>query len=782
MKLIFFRKWAYRRLVLSVIFCGLFISFSLQAATIPVTKANGTPLVVPAYSTGDILEITGDSLEAGDWSVLNALTDDYHLVNTLNKQVPDQAFLFCSSLLSASFPEVISIEKEAFIFCDNLTTVSFPKATSIKEYAFYETGLTTASFPKVTTIASAYAFGYCYYLTSASFPEATLIGGGAFYACEALASVDFPVATFIGDGSFGGCEALTSVSFPEAITVLGGAFGFCEDLTFVSLPKATSIGYAAFGNCISLTSISFPQLTSVGNSAFEHCTNLASVSIPKASLIGNKAFENCTGLTGIALDNTPPSLPTSGVMYPFNSVSALLLVVPDSTAYTSVLSGYPAGTESFNKTVSMEYGTLVANVGSTLTPNRIPTLSGGYYRWEKDGAPITGASGTTYQATSEGIYTLYYVRDELSVMLMSIHLAAVPYNLYGTYNRYQECENILRLSFIPSASDRTVEVWSEGADSAYVFDMNTGKYFKNKLTYDLSAGDSVITIHYGIDEDVEDAGLVTFAYQVSGGTVEQTDTFILYAKPDITLVKYYPTTAQFKGILEISITNGSYYIQRSLDNGRSWQFARDTLTGKTLPFSQSQIANFLPGDSILFRQPNGCQYETLVVGHKEGAYPEILRSVFIPPVTDAITSLQPGVYTLWSTDNFTFTITPTGSNVGKDLNVSTSRIGIPDSEGVLVVKNQDGSFTVTILYIQEAVVVSIDFVTGIESITGDAVWNHAGRIYIRSEKTGEASVYAISGSLVGRLPTGLGETASISLKKGLYVVILNGKTYKIMIN
>lgn len=780
MNQLFFYKRTYRAITLSIILCGLLMSFSLQGATIPIAKIDGTPLVIPSYSAGEILEITGDSLEAGDWNILNSLTTDYHLImQTSNKQVADHAFEFCTSLLSVSFPEVLSIGKNAFLFCSNLTAVSFPKAISIEEYAFYESGLITASFPKVKSIGATYAFGYCYDLTSASFPEADFIGGGAFYSCDALASVYFPVATFLGDGCFGGCEALTSVSFPEAITILGGAFGHCSGLTFVSIPKAVSTGYAAFSNCTGLTFIAFPEMTLVGNNAFENCTRLASVSIPKVTSIGNNAFLNCTRLTGIALGTAPPSL---GIMNPFNGVSALLLVVPDSTIYTStVLAGYPAGTEAFNKNVAMKSETLVSGVESILTPDRMPTLSGGYYRWERDGLSVTGAATASYQTASGGIYTLHYVRDELSVMLLSVHLAAIPYDLYGTYNRYQECENMLRLSFIPSASGRTVEVWSEGTGSAYVFDMENSKHFNDTLLFDLPARDSTLTIPYGIDKDVEDASRVTFFYRVSGGVTEQTDTFTLYARPEIKVVKYYAPTVLFEGLLTLSVTNGSLYIQRSLDDGLSWQFARDTITGEALPFSHRQLAEFEPGDSILFRQPGGCVDEVLVVGEAEEEFPGILRSVTIPAIDEAICSVSEGKHYLWSREQFSFTIRPTGSNAGKKLHVSTSRVLVPDSEGVLITDNQDGSFTVTILYIQEEVTVAIDFATGIESIDGNDVWSYGNCLYIRSDEAGEASVCTIAGSLVEKIRIRGSETIAVTLPDGLYIVLLHSKAYKVIV-
>lgn len=675
-------------------------------------------------------------LQPNDWIILkNGLITDCHLVvQTPNRLISQSTFSACTHLLSVSFPEIISIEEYAFVNCSNLTSISFPKVSIIGIHAFERCNINTVFFPEATILKDA-CFAYCNNLTTASFPKVTTLGTGIFISCTNLTSAFFPEATSSGEYTFLICSSLAAISFPKAI--------------------------------------------SIGNYAFYHCNSLTGASFPEATSIGDEAFNNCSSLLSLVLGQQPPIIGTNV----FNNVSALLLVVPDSTIYSpTVLTDYPAGTEAFNKSVAMESGVLVDGSGLSLTPNRIPTLTGGYYQWGKDGIAIAGVTGTNYQATSRGAYTFQYIRGGQSVILLSIRLATNPYDLYGFNNRYQGCENILQLDFIPSTSNRTVEVWSEGTGAAYVFDPASKQYFKNKVTYNLPAGKSVITLRYDLDVDVKDASLVTFVYQISGGTEERTDVYTLYAKPEIKLIKYHPTTVLFNGILDISITNGSYYIQRSLDNGQSWQFARDTISGELLPFSQSQIAEFNLGDSILFRQPNGCGYEKLIVGHPGENDPPV-RTITMPSINEAICNVPEGSYSIKSGDNFTFTITPTGSNIGKTLHVTTSRTLVPDSEGVSMIENQDGSFTVTILHIREEVIVTIDFATGTESIIGNVViWSYANHLYIHSTETADVFVYTISGLLVKKVRPVAGETVTLLLSKGLYVVKSHGKTHKIIIS
>ena len=691
------------------------------------------------------------------------------------------SFAGCKALPAATFPKVTSIGNNAFINCIALSSVAFPEATSIGQFAFQRCSvLTTVTFPKVDSIGNGVFFD-CPVLTTAIFPEATSVGVWAFEDCVALTTIDFPKIDSIKTGVFAGCRALPAVTFPNVTSVGERAFINCIALTTATFPKVDSIGKYAFRDCQLLTTLTFPQATMIVDSAFYGCTALTSVTFPQVAVIGDAAFYNCNALKALALGTTPPAL---GALSPFPGLSSLLLVVPDSVSYTpAVLANYPVGSEAFNKKVTSRLDTLVSGSTLTLTPDRVPALPGGFFQWERNGAAIPGAGNAALQATEPGLYTLKYFREGLFVELLSTRVTGTSYDLIGIDRRYEGCDYVLQMNFLPATVDRTVEVWSQGTGADFLFDMDSKAYLKNKPTYPLLAGDSILTLRYSVDGETAAGCQATLSYRItSGGVTETTDVYTLYAQPRIELVRYHLAAPLFQGALEFSIEKGSNHLLLSLNDGLTWQFARDTVTGDVLPLSQSQIANFELGSSIFFREPNGCGYQTLKVGEGD-PLPGIMRTVTIPVVSGMTCSAAAGIHRVASGSNFSFILTPTGENVGKIPHVSTSRVSLPDSEGVSVTANGDRSYTVTIYRIQEPITVTMDFSTANDAIDGasSSVWTGNGRLYVRFSAPGTARIHSIGGVLVGEvyLPIA-GETVSVPLSRGFYVVTMNGKVYKVV--
>lgn len=181
------------------------------------------------------------------------------------KNIGRYAFLFLSSLKSASIPSVTNIEANAFHHCRSLESVNFPSVKSIENNAFHN----------------------CRSLKSAIFPSATSVGDGAFLYCSSLTTIDFPSAVSIRDGAFSDCYSLTTVNLPSATSIGGGAFSYCDSLTSVSLPSATSIGGSTFDVCSSLTTVYLPSVTNIMNYAFNYCSSLTTIdfgSSPKSTI------------------------------------------------------------------------------------------------------------------------------------------------------------------------------------------------------------------------------------------------------------------------------------------------------------------------------------------------------------------------------------------------------------------------------------------------------------------------------------------------------------------
>ena len=109
------------------------------------------------------------------------------------KQIPNDAFEYCTSLTSVNIPDsVTTIGEFAFYNCTSLTSVNIPNSvTTIESWAFREcSSLTSITIPNsVTTIGNG-AFRYCDSLTSVTIPDSvTTIGNEAFYNCTSLTSV-----------------------------------------------------------------------------------------------------------------------------------------------------------------------------------------------------------------------------------------------------------------------------------------------------------------------------------------------------------------------------------------------------------------------------------------------------------------------------------------------------------------------------------------------------------------------------------------------------------------
>ena len=114
---------------------------------------------------------------------------------------------------------------------------------------------------------------------------------------------DFP-ANEIPVGAFGGMD-LTSVVLPAgALVIQEAAFAGCSSLETIQLPAALdSIGSYAFAGCTSLATVTLPaSVTAVGDGAFMRCTSLASITVePSGRLrtIGEAALMDCPLLTNV---------------------------------------------------------------------------------------------------------------------------------------------------------------------------------------------------------------------------------------------------------------------------------------------------------------------------------------------------------------------------------------------------------------------------------------------------------------------------------------------------
>jgi hypothetical protein len=99
---------------------------------------------------------------------------------------------------------------------------------------------------------------------------------------------------------------------------------------------------------------------------------------------------------------------------------------------------------------------------------------------------------------------------------------------------------------------------------------------------------------------------------------------------------------------------------------------------------------------------------------------------------------------------------------------------------------EDGTYLYVLKQVVEPCTISFgpDFAsrtTGNEVIIDAKVRSSAGKLHITSAVTGEARIYHVSGVLLKIQPYIAGETTSTTLERGIYFVVMEGKTWKVMI-
>jgi hypothetical protein len=103
-------------------------------------------------------------------------------------------------------------------------------------------------------------------------------------------------------------------------------------------------------------------------------------------------------------------------------------------------------------------------------------------------------------------------------------------------------------------------------------------------------------------------------------------------------------------------------------------------------------------------------------------------------------------------------------------------------KGIVIEKNADGTAKVTVKYVIEPILyitVTIG-ASANESLEATNVWAYGDNLYIRALQPTTANVYAMSGVLFRQIPVSEGLTTA-QLPRGIYTVLMEGKTYKVVI-
>ncbi len=245
-------------------------------------------------------------------------------------------------------------------------------------------------------------------------------------------------------------------------------------------------------------------------------------------------------------------------------------------------------------------------------------------------------------------------------------------------------------------------------------------------------------------------------------------------------VQYTPATIISYGSLKLNLVGGSNRIFYSLDNGDTWNFARDTASGKELPFSNWELLSLNENFDILLKEPASCWMDTIHM-YTGGGNVTIQRYIDIPNVTGMSTTPTAGKHYAEGHQDFSFYATFTGSPLNlKAKGYYSGTILDLDSKAEL---QDDGSYKYTIRQVTEPWTIFVDYTSnnGVhnQNITDLSVWTNGKSLLINSPASCVANIYTLTGILYKQEEVNGNKT--IQLPSGVYIVVINNNQYKILI-
>jgi hypothetical protein len=341
-------------------------------------------------------------------------------------------------------------------------------------------------------------------------------------------------------------------------------------------------------------------------------------------------------------------------------------------------------------------------------------------------------------------------------------------------NWYEGCTQTIALTFAASGIDRELTLeYRDLAASCLV--SPGGSPAPSSLTIDAGVTEIEISLQSLRVPDAQEGDDGEIVIKLGGATLSTLSGLRFYNRPTDDDVVYISPTTLYSGYLAL-LRNGSPYLQRSFNGGITWHNA-------WTPASPNELSNL--EDDIRFREPDGCYEFVMPVSVEATVNYNIQRAVTLPLVPDIVTSPAGGhIHSIYSGQDFVFQLTPGERYAGMTPEVSTDRLNVPDSIGVVVTPNGDGSFEVRIRVVRQAVSISIQMTNSIEDADAVAkalrVWAADGQLYISSLHAGEAKVYTPTGALVRSISVEAGQTSRTPLTPGFYIVAFDdGSRFKV---
>lgn len=161
--------------------------------------------------------------------------------------------------------------------------------------------------------------------------------------------------------------------------------------------------------------------------------------------------------------------------------------------------------------------------------------------------------------------------------------------------------------------------------------------------------------------------------------------------------------------------------------------------------------------------------------------PTVFHSVTLPQVEGATTDPIAGIYEVEAWSSFRFYLT-----LDKEYDLSEPVVTTDRGE-TITPRNSDGAYIIK--YIRQPVEIYIDNIVknpdpvANETIKTDQskVWTEGGCLHIISATTGQLYIYTVEGKLQKKQPVITGETVTIPLPEGFYIICINNEQFKVII-
>lgn len=161
--------------------------------------------------------------------------------------------------------------------------------------------------------------------------------------------------------------------------------------------------------------------------------------------------------------------------------------------------------------------------------------------------------------------------------------------------------------------------------------------------------------------------------------------------------------------------------------------------------------------------------------------PTVFHSVTLPQVEGATTDPIAGIYEVEAWSSFRFYLT-----LDKEYDLSEPVVTTDRGE-TITPRNSDGAYIIK--YIRQPVEIYIDNIVknpdpvANETIKTDQskVWTEGGCLHIISATTGQLYIYTVEGKLQKKQPVITGETVTIPLPEGFYIIRINNEQFKVII-